>query len=223
MWERSMNNLAEYWGRLRGVVHPDDQSTFAKESGRGFNLSFPPPAFVGDIVNAPVIILENNGGYDPHMTPREFPDESACDEYRETLAAPGPVNPKARSTSPYYLERNYSKWLIAGEAALVNGVAYRSVSGKERAVTRLTKSLPSALFHQRWLHQTLLPLVQRRERFVVLHRWTRWNNAANAFRGLTNAIFSSAPISKDLTPAEFTAAQAFLNERKAARDGAVRV
>jgi len=121
--------LAKYWSCLSDAVHPCDLDTFGRVSDHGFNLQFPPPAFIGDIVNAPVIILENNGWYDRHMTPGEFPDLKACDEFREMLSAPRPVNPTARSVSRYYLERNYSQWLIRGEAALVNGVAYRSVDG----------------------------------------------------------------------------------------------
>jgi hypothetical protein len=205
--------LAEYWARLEGTVHPDDALAFSREVDHGFNLDFPPPAFIGDIVNARVIILDNNGGYDPLTTPGEFPDQKAHDEFRQMLAEPHPVNPKARSMSPYYLRRNYSKWLISGEAVLVNGVAYRSVNGKERAVNRLTKTLPSAIFHQKWLRETLGPLAERGDRFVVVHRWSRWNNAANVMLGLPTSIFSLAPISKDLTANELSAARSFLAAR----------
>lgn len=49
--------LAEYWAKLDGTVHPDDVSEFEKYPNHGFNLVYPPPAFIGDIVKAPVIIL----------------------------------------------------------------------------------------------------------------------------------------------------------------------
>ncbi len=202
--------LAEYWARLKDVVHPDDKDTFRRVSDHGFNLDFPPPAFIGDIVNAPVIILDTNGGYKSGITPGEFPDHETQDEFRERLSVPRPVNPTARSMSRYYLDRNYSKWLISGEAALVNGVAYRSANGKARGMKRLTKELPSAQFHQQWLRKIVAPLAARGERFVVIHRWTRWNGATDVLRGLPTAIFSSAPVSPDLTPDELVAAQRFL-------------
>ena len=205
--------IAEYWGKLTASVHPDDVATFRQESDHGFNLVFPPPAFVGDIVKARVIILDNNGGYDPVITPNEFPDQRAHDEYRQTLSFPRPLNPSARSTSPYYLQRNYTEWLVRGEAALVNGVGYRSVSGKDNAVDRLTKVLPSARFHQEWLRRFLCPLVERGERFVVVHRWSRWNGAADALLGLSNAVRSKLPRSPDLTSAEYLAARKFLANR----------
>ncbi len=206
--------LADYWGRLEGAVHPDDLALFSRELDHGFNLDFPPPAFIGDVVNAPVIILDNNGGYDPGMTIAEFPDGQTHSEFRETLARPRPLDRAARTASRYYLERNFSKWLEGGVAALVNSVAYRSVSGRDKAVSRLTRSLPSAQFHQRWLQQILRPLAMRGERFVVVHRWSRWNGATDVLRGLPTAIFSSAPISKDLTAREISAVEGFLAERR---------
>lgn len=202
--------LADYWSRLENAVHPDDEATFSRLSDHGFNLDFPPPAFVGDIVNAPVIILDNNGGYKSGMTPNEFPDDEAREEFRERLTTPRPVVPTMRSMSRYYLERNYSKWLISGEAALVNGVAYRSINGEARAVKRLTKELPSAQFHQKWLRETAAPLAVCGKRFIVVHRWTRWNGAADILRGLRTAIFSSAPVSPDLTIDELVSVQRFL-------------
>ncbi len=198
--------LAEYWERLDGSIHPDDHDIFGEYPEHGFNLDFPPPAFIGDVLNAPVIILDNNGGFNPQLTPTEFPDEDARSEYRDSLANPRPVDPSARSMAPYYVTRNYSKWLISGEAALVNGVAYRSVNGSAQSVARMTKTLPSAQFHQRWLREILLPLAQAGERFVVVHRWSRWNGATEGLNGLPNVIFSTAPISKDLTAKEWTAA-----------------
>lgn len=205
--------LAEFWSELQGSIHPNDESEFRRFPDHGFNLEFPPPAFVGDVINAPVLILDNNGGYDAARTPREFPGAEARDEYRDMLANPRPISHKDRTVSPYYLSRNYSRWLVEGTAALVNGVAYRSVDGKAKNVERLTRSLPSALFHQRWLHEEVLPMADRGERFVVVHRWTRWNGAAEIFRGHRNAIFSSAPVSKDLTKKEIASANDFLRSR----------
>ncbi|WP_148234767.1 hypothetical protein [Pseudooceanicola batsensis] len=204
--------LADFWSRLDDAVHPDDLATFEANDGHGFNLDFPPPAFIGDVVNAPLIILDNNGGFDAQLTPTEFPDEAAREEYRNLLANPRPLARSARSIAPYYFNRNFSKWLEDGRAALVNGVAYRSVNGGAKHVARLSRSLPSALVHQQWLRDELLPQVKDGERFVVVHRWSRWNNAADVFRGVHGSEFSTAPISKDLTAAEMRAARQFLGE-----------
>lgn len=208
-------SISQYWSRLRDSVHPEDEQTFRRHAGHGFNLDFPPPAFIGDIANAPIIILDNNGGYEDSVTRSEFPDLEARDEYRKMLSTPRPVDPKSKWTSRYYLERNYFRWLISGEAALVNGVAYRSVDGGAKAVARLTKELPSARFHQQWLREKVAPMAARKERFVVVHRWTRWNDAADVLRGLSTAIFSSAPVRPDLTRDELAAANAFLAARRA--------
>jgi hypothetical protein len=208
--------LSNYWAKLTGAVHPYDMDTFARAGAHGFNLEFPPPAFIGDITHAPVIILDNNGGYGPHITPGEFPDSKACDEFRQMLAAPRPVDPAARSMSLYYLQRNYSPWLISGEAALVNGLAYRSVDGNTLGVGKLTKALPSAQFHRNWLREILAPLAARGERFIVVHRWGRWNGAADVLRGLPSAVFSTCPIGSDLTSDEFDATQKFFARRERA-------
>lgn len=202
--------LANYWAQLTGSVHPCDTHTFADVVAHGFNLDFPPPAFIGDIVHAPVIILDNNGGYNENDTPKEFPDAEAHDEYRRMLAAPRPLDPLSRSVSQYYLQRNYSEWLISGKAALVNGVAYRSVDGRASSVAQMTRTLPSARFHQHWLRETLAPLAKRGERFIVVHRWGRWNGAAEVLRSVPSVIFSSSSINPNLTAAEVSAAQAFL-------------
>jgi hypothetical protein len=53
----------------------------------------------------------------------------------------------------------------------------------------------------------------RGERFVIVHRWGRWNNAAGILRALPSAIFSDGPIGSNLTGVEFAAAQAFLAKR----------
>lgn len=202
--------LSEYWSQLHGAIHPTDISEFERFPDHGFNLDFPPPAFIGDVVNAPIVILENNGGYSASQTPSEFSDLDAHDEFRDMLANPRPVSRNERTVSPYYLSRNYTQWLVDGVATLVNGVAYRSIDGKEKHVKRMTKSLPSALFHQRWLRETLLPQAERGERFVVVHRWTRWNIDAAVLRACRNVVLSSAPVSKDLTGREIEESLSFL-------------
>ncbi len=61
-------SIVNYWRRLEGPLHPDDKAVFDVHY-HSFNLNFPPPAFIGDVENAPVVLLEANGGYDPVVTP----------------------------------------------------------------------------------------------------------------------------------------------------------
>lgn len=207
-----IKDIVTYWSQLTGNVHPDDERIFRRRGHQGFNLDYPPPAFIGDIANAPVVILLNHGGYDADMTPREFVNERASDEYRAALASSRPLDQKISSTSPYYLERNYAEWLIEGKAAIVNAVAYRVT---DKAVADPTaKLLPSALYHQEWLREVLLPQAKRGERFVIVHHTGWWRGATDTFKASpTAAVFSSAPINKDLTGAEYSAAQDFLARR----------
>jgi transposase len=206
-----IDSLARYWASLRDAVHPHDAEIFRRANDHGFNLDFPPPAFVGDIARALVIILDNNGGFDPIQTPGEFPDESTRAQYREALSSPRPLDRASRSVSPYHLSRNYSPWLESGQAALVNAVAYRSVDTKGTDVKRLAKLLPSARFHRIWLRDVLIPLAARGERFVVVHRWGLWGNEIAGLRNVQSAIFSRAPIGPNLTQAEMQAAAAYLS------------
>jgi len=81
------SSLRRFWARLEDSVHPDDKPIFAEYPQHTFNLKFPPPAFVGDVDAAPIVILMSNGGYKPGITEREFPDEASISEYRRIFAA----------------------------------------------------------------------------------------------------------------------------------------
>ena len=52
-------------------TYPADDPLF-ESAPHSFNLDFPVSPYVGDIVNAPVIILGASAGYDRHVTPTEF-------------------------------------------------------------------------------------------------------------------------------------------------------
>ena len=175
-----MQSIVDFWEQLDGAVHPQDAPVFERHGDHGFNLDYPPPAYIGDILNAPVLILENNGGYDPGMTPGEFPDAEAQKAFRASLAAPA-LDPRLRHVSPYYRSRNYTRLLVSGHAALVNAVAYRSVNGSAPGVKALTRALPSARLHREWLMREVLPLVNQGKRFLVIHRWGRWLDAVDGF------------------------------------------
>jgi len=169
-------DLSKYWSRVRksarSWVHPDDEEILNNEP-HSFNLDFPPPAFVGDVTTARIIILLANGGYDPHITPREFaaPDSEA--RYLRRLSAPQVA--AWTEVSPYYRDVNYAELVFSGKAALVNACAYRSPKiSMERDNQRLLKRLPSVHFARGWLMQEILPQVEAGARFVVVKRRRLW-------------------------------------------------
>ncbi len=169
-------DLPKYWSRVRksakGWVHPDDEEILNNEP-HSFNLDFPPPAFVGDVTTARIIILLANGGYDPTITPREFaaPDSEA--RHLRRLSAPQAAT--WTEVSPYYRDVNYAELVFSGKAALVNACAYRSPKiSRERDNQRLLRRLPSVHFNREWLMQEILPQVEAGIRFVVAKRHGLW-------------------------------------------------
>lgn len=56
----------------------------------------PPPAFIGDVDHAPVVILMANGGFDAENTPAEFPEPADRDEYVAWLHGPSNEMPRNR-------------------------------------------------------------------------------------------------------------------------------
>ena len=49
--------LIEYWAKLKGNIHPDDEAVRAL-APKELNFDFPPPAFVGDVRKARDICSE---------------------------------------------------------------------------------------------------------------------------------------------------------------------
>lgn len=187
-----MSTLVEHWRRLEGAVHPDDARLFVSHP-HTFNLDWPPPAYVGDVDNAPVVLLMMNGGYNPSMTPREFEADGAVDRYLDMLRNPRPINPK--EVSPYYDAGSYGSYIASGRLALVNAVAYRSPGlNGEPDNKRLAKLLPSTLVHLKWLRQELIPQAIAGERVVVAHRNRMWKLGRHEFDH-PNIVFTTNPIS----------------------------
>lgn len=203
--------LVEFWSRLEGPIHPDDASTFAKYKDKhGFNLEYPPPAYWGDVRKAPILILDNNGGYDPVRTHREFSSRDSVERHLRRLRKSAPLDLKA---APYYYQRlNFRDWLADGRAALVNAVAYRSVDARSPSVRRIAQDLPSAILHRRWLHEWALPLAQRGERLIIIHRWSLWGLRAGQASG-DSIVWSAAPVSPNLTRHERASGDAWLSAR----------
>jgi hypothetical protein len=190
------SSIVKHWRQLSGSVHPADEVVFGFHS-HSFNLEFPPPAFIGDIENAPVVLLDANGGYDPQITPMEFAAEGSRKRYLDLLHNPRPVNPG--DIAPYYGRRNYSHLIKSGRLALVNAVAYRSVGiSREPQNRKLAEQLPSTQVHRNWLRQELLEQAKAGERLVIAHRnglW-RFKKTEGPIEGV---VFTTNPVSADLS------------------------
>jgi hypothetical protein len=184
------SSIRTFWGRLEGSVHPDDKLAFA-ENPHSFNLEFPPPAFVGDIDNAPIIILMANGGYHVDRTPTAFLDDMDHQDYRDYLAGRSKERP---ARLPKYYTRE--KWFQDGSAVFVNAVAYRSRRiSSEPANKRLAQILPSSIVHRRWLMDEVIPAVRSDKRMVVAHRHGLWDLDRQSLADCPNFIFSTNPAS----------------------------
>jgi hypothetical protein len=71
------SSIVKFWRRTSGAIHPADADVLSTAPYL-FNLDYPPPAYVGDIENASVVLLNGNGGYKPE-TKLEFPDSASID------------------------------------------------------------------------------------------------------------------------------------------------
>lgn len=170
--------LPEYWSQTChtgiGWVHPDDFDMLSTEA-HSFNLDFPPPAFVGDLAHAKIIVLAANGGYDPIVTPSEFKAEGAEVKYLDRLSAPGSAEWSV--VAPYYNSYiNYAAMLLSGDIAIVNACAYRSPKiSAEPANRKLIEALPSVAFNRHWLTKQILPEAEAGKRLIVGKRHALWN------------------------------------------------
>lgn len=203
--------LVRHWRKLTGTtrlngkdvyVHPDDIDVFRNcKRDDYFNLDYPPPAYVGNIVRAPVVMLLTNGGYNSEGTKNEFSKRGAAKRYLDCLHDPSLMCPKGYS--PYYLKRNYKELLKKGDLAIVNAVAYRS-PGFTYSNRKIADDLPSVQWHRHWLRETLLPQAASGKRFVVAHRYTHWKlNPEND--GQHNLIFPKSWRSARIASMEWAA------------------
>ena len=174
--------LVTHWRKLTGktrlngkdvYVHPDDLKVLRDHPGR-FNLDYPPPAYVGDIVRAPVVMLLTNGGYNSEGTKNEFSKREAAKRYLDGLHDPRLMSREGyEGYSDYYLKWNYKELLREGKLAIVNVAAYRSPNFSP-ARQKVANALESVKLHRRWLRETLLPEAKADKRFVVAHRYAHW-------------------------------------------------
>lgn len=175
------SSIRIFWQQLKDTVHPEDMPVFDAHPGHTFNLAYPPPAFIGDIDHAPIIVLMSNGGYKAGITEAEFPDANSIAEYRDWIR--GKIKKLPSRLSRYYTQKAFGEWITKGEAVLVNAVAYRSPhlsqEPENKAVARL---LPSLAVHRRWLLKEAIPEAAVGRRFILVHR-NRWWNVPQQWAG----------------------------------------
>jgi hypothetical protein len=192
------SSIRKFWQGFESRVHPDDATAFASHPDNTFNTDFPPPAFIGDVDNAPLVILMLGGGYDKKITPTEFPSEADHAEYLDWLR--GKRMDVPRNLSTYYTEHPAFRWIQEGRAVIVNAVAYRSPKiSTEPQNLKLAKLLPSVNAHRQWLHEEVLPEARNGTRCIVAHRWTLWNFPPKNARGFANVHHSKCPASPYLS------------------------
>jgi hypothetical protein len=189
------SSIRDFWQRLASVVHPDDENIL-RSSDHSFNLDFPPPAYIGDIDNAPVVILMANGGYSPIETPREFRDQADIDEYVAWLKGDRVETP--RNLSSYYKSQKVFHYVKPGKVAIANAVAYRSVKlSEEPENIALAAKLPSTKAHRNWLVDELIPTARAGKRLIIAHRWKFWGLSP----GHPGVLFSTNQASPHLSKA----------------------
>jgi hypothetical protein len=192
------SSIREFWAQLNGSIHPLDIPYFKKAEGKhSFNLDYPPPAFIGDVDNAKVIVLMASGGFGKE-TQLEFPTQDDHQEHIDWLVGRRKEMPK--NLSRYYIDNNLFSWIESGKAVLVNAIAYRSPKISEEPENEaLGKTLPSYQASLAWLNQEVLPLTLKNQRLLVAHRWRLWGLNRNSINSPENLIFSNNPVSPHLS------------------------
>lgn len=173
-----------------------------------FNLDYPVSPYIGDVLNARVLILGANAGYNPATTSSEFEGKGRVDAYLSRVATP-------ESSDWSYLHRyydsvNYGELIPSGQAVLVNCCAYRSPSiSKEKDNQDLIARLPSCAFTRRWLEDAIVPLARSGKVLVVAKRFGLWR--IGHLRGVPGVIFDPAPVSPHLAHEVLAQVRQFLH------------
>jgi hypothetical protein len=200
-WSQQCQNAQGQW------THPADDPFF-QSAPHSFNLDFPVSPYVGDILNAPVIILGANAGYDPQLTPTEFPDAETIERYVARVGAPSAAD--WGFVSEYYGGVNYGPLLADGRAALINACPYRSPKISAEPENRsLLARLPSTSLTRRWLLEAVVPLARAGRRLIVAKRPGLWKLPAS-LREMEGVVFDPAPISPQITSGPWATVQATL-------------
>ncbi len=195
----SIADIVEFWGGRQSRTpagrwcHDFDRQLLSGEIHE-FNLDYPVSPFVGDILQAPTVILNLNGGFDPVLTPSEFAKSGAEDRWLSRVADPSAAD--WSDVSRYYDRANYGAKIRSGAIALINACAYRSPSLTSGLTRELAEKLPSVTFHRRWLREALIPECKAGRRVVLANRWGLWKVSKSAFPEI---IFDPAPVSPNIS------------------------
>jgi hypothetical protein len=202
------SSIRAFWRRLEGSVHPDDETVLSTHH-HTFNLDYPPPAFIGDVDNAPVIILMANGGYGSR-TKEEFPTDIDRKEHLDWLKGFRSDPPKRLSS--YYAGSRLFPLVLSGEIVIVNAVAYRSPRiSNERENQKIARKLHSWIASQSWLYNEVIPLAKRNERLIITHRNRLWGIKKN---NADEIIVSTNPVSENLSCVVSNEIERWLNQRR---------
>ncbi|WP_395330745.1 hypothetical protein WBP06_00455 [Novosphingobium sp. BL-8H] len=193
-------------------VHRLDREWLEK-GPHSFNLDHPVSPYVGDVINAPIIILGANAGYNSALTPSEFPDTTSTSNYIARVGNPSESD--WSFVSRYYDRTNYGHLVATGQAVVVNACAYRSPKLSEEPDNRaMIRRLPSAVFARRWLLEAVLPMAANGERLIVVKRGRQWK-LPPAFAANPGVTADPAPVSPQITRAPFARIASFLACQKA--------
>jgi hypothetical protein len=174
-----------------------------------FNLDHPVSPYIGDVLVAPVIILNANAGYSASLTPTEFPDADAIEAY--TARVDDPSGSDWSFVSRYYDRTNYGDLVATRRAVVVNACAYRSPKiSEEPENQRIIPKLPSSIFMRQWLLEAVMPLAARGERLIINNRGKHWRLGAAA--NAPGVVRDPCPASPLITGAALTSMKRFLTE-----------
>jgi hypothetical protein len=211
-----IDEIVKFW---RGQQAADDRGQWAHRLDRkmldtgphSFNLDHPVSPYVGDVLNARVIILGANAGYNPDLTPTEFPNDDAIAAYVGRVDDPS--NADWSFVSRYYGRTNYGHLVADGQAVVVNACAYRSPKLSEEADNRsMIQRLPSAIITRRWLLEAVVPMANNGERLIIVKRGGQWKLPSN-FTTSRGVAVDPAPVSPQVTSAPFARIMDFLGGR----------
>jgi hypothetical protein len=204
-----VSTIRLFWQRLDGAVHPDDKPHLDRYP-HTFDLRYPPPAFIGDVDKAGLVVLMLNGGIAADLEAAEFPRPEDSQEYIDWLTGRRKEPPRRLST--YYTGNRIYPWIASGRAVIVNAIAYRSHSITAEPNNRKMRTiLPSAVVHRRWLMEEVLPEVKVGKRMVIAHRPSLWDLKRQIHDDFQ---FSSNPVSEHLSYPMLDRAERWLNEHK---------
>jgi hypothetical protein len=210
-----IDDIVTFW---RGQQEIDGQGRWmhrldrkALEAGpHTFNLDHPVSPYIGDVLAAPVIILNANAGYKANLTPTEFPNATSIKAYLARVDDPS--HGDWAFVSRYYDQTNYGHLVANRKAVVINACAYRSprISDKNEADNRaMIRRLPSAVFMRKWLLEAVLPLAANEERLIVAHRYGQWR-LPSGLKTAPGVVVDPAPVSARITSVPFARMMSFL-------------